>query len=118
MIGCLIEFVERKDTLDGGPEDFDVQLEDALNERPSKRHAGTGKGGKPVISRSKRDSKYGYGGKVGRRAKQNTKESTDSVKPAGGGGGRKKFGAGAGAGGKRAPMKRLGKSRRMKGGGK
>jgi rRNA-processing protein EBP2 len=112
----LIVFIERKDTLDGGAEDFDVQLEDALNERPSKRHAGTGKGGKPVISRSKRDSKYGYGGKVGRRAKQNTKESTDSVKPGGGGGGGKKFGAGAG--GKRAPMKRLGKSRRMKGGGK
>jgi rRNA-processing protein EBP2 len=101
--------------LDGGADDFDVQLEDALNGRPSKRHAGTGKGGKPVVSRAKKDSKYGFGGKVGRRAKQNTKESTDSVKPGGAGGGRK---FASSAGGKRAPVKRLGKSRRMKGGGK
>ena len=95
-----------------GDGDFDVQLEDALSERPSKRHAGTGKGGKPVVSRSKRDSKYGFGGKVGRRAKQNTKESTDSFASG------SKAKLGTGGKGKKGPTKRLGKSRRMKGGGK
>ncbi|PVF97179.1 Ebp2-domain-containing protein [Serendipita vermifera] len=106
---------KRKDALDG--DEFDVQLEDALGEGPRKRHAGTGKEGKPTISRSKRDSKYGFGGKVGRRAKQNTKDSTDSF----GSSGRKgKFGGGGGGKGKgkKAPTKRLGKSRRMKGGGR
>jgi len=83
-----------------------------LAERPRKRHAGAGKGGKPIISRAKRDAKYGFGGKVGWRAKQNTKESTGSIKAASGK--QKMFGAG----GKRGPAKRLGKSRRMKTAGK
>ncbi|KIM29997.1 hypothetical protein M408DRAFT_328429, partial [Serendipita vermifera MAFF 305830] len=102
---------KRKDALDADT-GFDVELEDAIAERPSKRHAGTGKGGKPTISRAKRDSKYGFGGKVGRRAKQNTKESTDSF------GTDRKSKFAVGGKGKKAPMKRLGKSRRMKGGGK
>jgi hypothetical protein len=81
---------ERKDTLDGAKGadgEFDIELEDALQDRPSKRHAGMSKDGKPrpSSSRAKRDSKFGFGGKVGRRAKQNTKESTDDIF---GGGGR------------------------------
>ncbi|CAG7853074.1 SubName: Full=Related to EBP2-required for pre-rRNA processing and ribosomal subunit assembly {ECO:0000313/EMBL:CCA70824.1} [Serendipita indica DSM 11827] len=93
---------KRKDALDA--DEFDVELEDAIADRPSKRHAAGGQDGKPKMSREKRDAKYGFGGKVGRRSKQNTRESTDTFakagKPA------KK--------GKKPAMKRLGKSRRMK----
>lgn len=89
---------------------FDVQLEDAISERPSKRHAGS-KDGKPSISRTKRDAKFGFGGKVGRRAKQNTKGSTDSF---GAGTGRQKGkGFKFGASGKKGFSKRPGKSQRM-----
>jgi rRNA-processing protein EBP2 len=105
-------FVERKDALDQD-EDFDVQLENALTDRPSKRQAHTGQNGKPSMSRKGRDAKYGLGGKVGRRAKQNTKESTDSFTGRGEGG-KSKFGNKKG----KPPAKRLGKSRRMKAGGK
>ena len=114
---------ERKDTLDGakgGDDGFDIELEDALQDRPSKRHAGVSKDGKPrpSLSRAKRDGKFGFGGKVGRRAKQNTKESTDEIF---GGGGRGKDKRGSGkAGGLRkfgkppgGGPKRPGKSRRM-----
>lgn len=113
---------ERKDTLDGakGADDgFDIELEDALHDRPSKRHAGMSKDGKPrpSLSRTKRDGKFGFGGKVGRRAKQNTKESTDEMF-GGGGRGKGKHGSGK-AGGLRkfgkpsGGPKRPGKSRRM-----
>lgn len=113
---------ERKDTLDGakGVEgDFDIELEDALQDRPSKRHAGMSKDGKPrpSLSRAKRDSKFGFGGKVGWRAKQNTKESTDDMF-GGGGRGKGKHGSGK-AGGLRkfgkppGGPKRPGKSKRM-----
>lgn len=89
---------ERKDTLDGvkGVDDeFDIEVEDALQDRPTKRHAGMSKDGKPrsSLSRPKRDAKFGFGGKVGRRAKQNTKDSTDDMF-GGGGRGRGKPGSG------------------------
>ncbi|KAG8858626.1 rRNA-processing protein and EBNA1-binding protein ebp2 [Serendipita sp. 411] len=101
---------KRKDALDG--DEFEVELEDALKERPAKRQAGkTGKPGSSM-SRTKRDAKFGFGGKVGRRAKQNTKESTDSF---GGGSQSRKP---VGGKGKKGPAKRLGKSRRMRASGK
>ena len=113
---------ERKDTLDGakrGDDEFDIVLEDALQDRPRKRHAAMSKDGKPrsSVSRSKRDAKFGFGGKVGRRAKQNTKDSTDDMF-GGGGRGRGKPGSGkAGTfrkfGKPTGGSKRPGKSKRM-----
>jgi len=107
---------ERKDTLDGAKgvgDEFDIELEDALQDRPSKRHAGMSKDGKPrpSVSRTKRDAKFGFGGKVGRRAKQNTKDSTDDIF---GGGRRGKGKPGFGKVGKPSGgPKRPGKSKRM-----
>jgi len=114
---------ERKDTLDGAKGvdgDFDIELEDALHDRPSKRHAGMSKNGKPrpSPSRAKHDSKFGFGNKVGRRAKQNTKESTDDIF-GGGGRGKGKPGSGKAGGFPRkfgkppGGPKRPGKSKRM-----
>lgn len=108
---------ERKGALDGdgdGGEDFDVAVEDALADRPAKRAKGGDGAGKsrPKLPRTARDKKFGFGG-AGRRAKQNTKDSTDSFVQRGGPGGK---GAGKGKGGKGqkgAPPKRPGKSRRM-----
>ncbi|KAH8113502.1 eukaryotic rRNA processing [Phellopilus nigrolimitatus] len=81
---------------------FDVAVEDAISDRPSKRS----KGAPPKISRKGRDAKFGFGGKD-RRSKQNTRESTEKFD----------FGSRKGAGGKGATSsskpKRLGKSRRM-----
>ncbi|TFK62570.1 Ebp2-domain-containing protein [Pluteus cervinus] len=77
----------RKDVLDnaGGnsnfndkDDGFDIAVEDAISDRPNKQRKGLdGKklGGVPS-NRKARDQKYGFGG-VGRRSKQNTKESTD-----------------------------------------
>jgi rRNA-processing protein EBP2 len=116
--------LERKDTLDGakGVDDgFDIELEDALQERPTKRHAGISKDGRPrpSLPRAKRDAKFGFGGKVGRRAKQNTKESTDDGSGGGGGRGKGKLGSGKKASGIRkfgrstGGSKRPGKTKRM-----
>ena len=101
--------LERKGALDNAQEDgegFDVAVEDAISERPSKRGRSDGPGGKRGLPRQARDKKFGYGG-PGRRAKQNTKESTDSFVGRGSGGGRggKKGGA--------PKSKRPGKSKRM-----
>ncbi|KAH9924331.1 eukaryotic rRNA processing [Epithele typhae] len=102
---------KRKGNLDGGNEDFDVAVEDALADRPNKRSKsgpGTGKGpgGKPKLPRGARDKKFGFGGS-GKRSKQNTKDSTDSFVQRGGPGGKGKGGKGKG------PAKRPGKGRRM-----
>ena len=89
---------------EAGDDGFDVAVEDAISDRPSKRSKA---GGGPKISRKGRDSKFGFGGK-GRRSKQNTRESTEKFD----------FGSGKGAGGhggrgaKGGNPKRLGKSRR------
>lgn len=91
---------------DNDGEDFDVAVEDAISDRPSKRNKSSE--GKPRMSRNARDKKYGFGG-AGRRSKQNTKESTDNFGP---GAGRAKKGKG-GAGGKGGKKQRPGKSRRM-----
>ncbi|KAI0770082.1 eukaryotic rRNA processing protein EBP2-domain-containing protein [Fomes fomentarius] len=99
---------KRKDALDGGAggdEDFDVAVEDAIADRPSKR--AKGQNGKPKLPRTARDKKFGFGG-AGRRSKQNTKDSTDSFVQRGGPGGK----GGKGKGAKAAP-KRPGKGRRM-----
>jgi rRNA-processing protein EBP2 len=101
--------IERKDVLDNSranDDDFDVAVEDAISDRPAKR--GKGSNGK-TIPRSVRDKKYGFGG-AGRRAKQNTKDSTDNFDPSKAGRG-KKPGKGGFKG--RHTTKRLGKSRRM-----
>ncbi|KAI0701792.1 hypothetical protein C8Q76DRAFT_801915 [Earliella scabrosa] len=101
---------ERKGALDGGAgddEDFDVAVEDAIADRPSKRAKGPN--GKPKLPRAARDKKFGFGG-AGRRSKQNTKDSTDSFVQRGGPGGKK---AGKGGKGARPAPKRPGKSKRI-----
>ncbi|KAH9851738.1 eukaryotic rRNA processing protein EBP2-domain-containing protein [Lenzites betulinus] len=100
---------KRKGGLDGGTgdgEDFDIAVEDAIADRPSKRTKGPD--GKSKLPRQARDKKFGFGG-AGRRSKQNTKDSTDSFVQRGGQGAR---GGKSGRGGK-GPAKRPGKSRRM-----
>ena len=91
------------DKPNGGDDDaFDVAVEDAISDRPSKR---TKSGNGAKMSRKGRDAKFGFGGK-GRRSKQNTREGTEQFNY----GSRKGAGGrGAGASGK---AKRLGKSRR------
>ncbi|CDO69887.1 hypothetical protein BN946_scf184884.g46 [Trametes cinnabarina] len=101
---------KRKGALDGATgddEDFDVAVEDALADRPSKRTKGPI--GKAKLPRQARDKKYGFGG-AGRRSKQNTKDSTDSFVQRGGPSGR---GGKGGKGGKAVKAKRPGKSRRI-----
>ena len=90
-------------------EDFDVAVEDAIADRPSKRAKGPN--GKAKLLRAARDKKFGFGG-AGRHSKQNTKDSTDSFVQRGGPGGKGAKGGKGGKGAKAAP-KRPGKSRRM-----
>ena len=52
-------------------EDFDVAVEDAISDRPSKRAKGSGDSSRPNMSRRARDGKFGFGG-AGRWSKQNT----------------------------------------------
>ena len=90
--------LERKGALDNADEDdeaFDVAVEDAIADRPSKRSRGGGAGDKRGMSRQARDKKFGFGG-AGRRSKQNTKDSTDSFVQRGGPGGKGKGGRGRG----------------------
>ncbi|EIW74651.1 eukaryotic rRNA processing [Coniophora puteana RWD-64-598 SS2] len=99
---------KRKGALDNAEADadgFDVAVEDAIADRPSKQSRG--RGGKKV-SREGRDHKFGFGGN-GRRSKQNTKASTDDFEGRRGGfkGGR------GGRGGKSGGTKRPGKSKRV-----
>lgn len=104
--------LERKGALDNAQadgEDFDVAVEDAVSDRPSKRAKGDPKRAK--MSRNARDGKFGFGG-VGRRSKQNTKTSTDDFEPGPRSGPGQQFGK-RGKGGKKAPPKRPGKSQRM-----
>ncbi|RPD62599.1 eukaryotic rRNA processing [Lentinus tigrinus ALCF2SS1-7] len=100
---------KRKGAMDGADdgEDFDVAVEDALADRPSKRAKGPN--GKSKLPRTARDKKFGFGG-AGRRSKQNTKDSTDSFVQRGGPGGKK---GGKGGKGAKAAPKRPGKSKRM-----
>ena len=103
-------YLERKGALDNAQadgEDFDVVVEDAMSERPSKRAKSSGDSNLPKISRKTRDSKFGFGG-AGRRSKQNTKSSTDDFEPGRRSGPGQKFGKS----GKRVPQKRPGKSQR------
>jgi rRNA-processing protein EBP2 len=127
----LYLYLERKDVLEKSqPDDdtFDVAVEDAISDHPSKRV----KQSDSKFTRRARDQKYGFGG-ARRRSKQNTKESTDdfdfgSTKrgKAGGAKGDGRFGRGrhgssltdkGGKSGSRAVSgsgkKRLGKARRM-----
>lgn len=103
-------FSERKDGLDNPQADddaFDVAVEDAISDRPSKR--GKGPGGK-FVNRDARNKKYGFGG-GGRKSKQNTKESTDNFDF-----GSSKRGKGASRGGGRGAGRR-GRGGRVVGGG-
>lgn len=96
-----VESLKRKrGGLDLDDTQFDVQLEDAIGEKGARRDKG-----RPKVSRTKRDDKYGYGGKK-RHQKSNTAGSTDDF-----GGARSKPGA-KGKGGK---AKRPGKARRASG---
>ncbi|KAG0698306.1 eukaryotic rRNA processing protein EBP2-domain-containing protein [Suillus ampliporus] len=92
---------------DGADADaFDIAVEDAIADRPSKRAKGSG--GKKM-ARPARDQKFGFGGQ-GRRSKQNTKASTDNFDSVPGkrGGHGPKAGRGAAGG-----SKRPGKSKRV-----
>ena len=91
--------------------DFDVAVEDAISDRPSKRAKGSGDSSRPNMSRRARDGKFGFGG-AERRSKQTIKSSTDDFEPRRRSGPGQKFGK-SGKGGKRALPKRPGKSKRM-----
>jgi len=102
---------KRKGALDNPQEDndgFDVAVEDAISDRPSKRSKG-GPGGDKKLPRQARDKKFGFGG-ARKRSKQNTKDSTDSFESRGGGSGKGPRGA---KGVARGGAKRPGKSKRM-----
>ena len=74
----LFHCAERKGALDNAQEDndgFDVAVEDAISDRPTKRTKGAGPQGKKM-PRQARDQKFGFGGPR-KRSKQNTKSSTD-----------------------------------------
>lgn len=92
---------KRKDGAEIGGEDeeFGIELEDEGADR-GRGGARGGRGGKSKMPRSARDAKYSLGGSS-RRAKQNTKESTNDIP---GWGGEK--------GGKKGKTQRPGKSRR------
>ncbi|KAF7422458.1 rRNA-processing protein and EBNA1-binding protein ebp2 [Pleurotus ostreatus] len=101
---------KRGDMLDKPADDdgFDVAVEDAISDRPSKR-------GKGPVSRKSRDQKFGFGG-ADRRSKQNTRESTDSFVSGSRRKGKGPRGPGPkGSGSKRSSggNKRPGKSKRM-----
>ena len=102
----LINDTERKDVLDeSNPNDdaFDIAVEDAISERPSKR-SNTGKN----MSRRARDAKFGFGGQ-GKRSKQNTRASTEQFDF----GNRRLGGKGKRGGKSGGGTKRPGKSKRM-----
>ncbi|KAH9949794.1 eukaryotic rRNA processing [Amylocystis lapponica] len=105
---------KRKDTLDNPQEDdgFDVAVEDAISDRPSKRSKDAGPGGKRPVPRQVRDKKFGFGG-ARKRSKQNTRDSTDNFEPRGGSARGGKGGRGGARGGARGGTHRLGKSKRM-----
>jgi rRNA-processing protein EBP2 len=94
----------------GGDEDFDIEVENALGERPNKR-ANVKGAGKPKMPRSQRDARFGFGGK-GKRSKQNTRESTNDFEFGGGKNRRAGGKQGGGAGAKARPKQRPGKARR------
>lgn len=102
---------KRKDILDKshGDEEFDIEVEDAIADRPpAKRGKATGEGSRR-LPRKARDAKYGFGGTT-RRSKSNTRESTDNFDSKTGARGKR----GRGGGGViKGPAKRLGKSRRI-----
>ncbi|EKM52198.1 uncharacterized protein PHACADRAFT_128420 [Phanerochaete carnosa HHB-10118-sp] len=103
---------KRKGAFDNAQEDdgFDVAVEDAIADRPTKRARGDKPGGKRGPSREARDKKFGFGGPR-RGAKQNTRSSTDAFEPRKGGGKPVRDG---GKGGKKAGVaNRPGKSRRL-----
>ncbi|EFI27140.1 hypothetical protein CC1G_14965 [Coprinopsis cinerea okayama7 len=92
---------KRKDMLEsgeGGDDEFDIAVEDAISDKPAKRSK---------LTRTARDKKYGFGQGAGRRSKSNTRESTDNFGPSKGKGGKK-----GGKGGKGKPQ-RPGKARRQ-----
>jgi rRNA-processing protein EBP2 len=99
------------DNVEADGEDFDVAIEDAISDRPSKRAKGSGDSSHPKTTRKARDSKFGFGG-AGRRSKQNTKSSTDDFEPGRRSGLGQNFGK-DGKGGGKASRKRLGKSKRI-----
>ncbi|OAX35999.1 eukaryotic rRNA processing [Rhizopogon vinicolor AM-OR11-026] len=100
---------KRKGALENAEADgdaFDIAVEDAIADRPSKRAKGPG--GKKM-ARNTRDQKFGFGGQ-GRRSKQNTKASTDNFDSVPG----KRGGHGPPKGGRPAGgSKRPGKSKRV-----
>ncbi|SPO32710.1 related to EBP2 - required for pre-rRNA processing and ribosomal subunit assembly [Ustilago trichophora] len=113
---------------DGG-DDFDVRVEEALGERPTKKPSTGGKSGsggrdptnKAKMPRNARDAKYGFGGKK-KYSKSNTAESTNDfrVGPTRGARGSKPLKGGKGTSGKAGfrpkqksgAAKRPGKARR------
>jgi rRNA-processing protein EBP2 len=71
----MLEHKGALDTTKMDDDSFDIAVEDAIADRPSKRaHVGKSSGGS--LPRHVRDKKFGFGGR-GRRDKQNTRSSTD-----------------------------------------
>ncbi|KAL5524796.1 EBP2 [Sanghuangporus sanghuang] len=106
---------KHKDALPSGTgrnddEAFDVAVEDAIADRPSKRPKSSSsskqQNSKGKLSRKARDTKFGFGSGKGRRDKQNTRESTEKFEYAVGGKGKK------GGKDKGVKSKRPGKSKR------
>jgi len=103
----------KRQNMDDPQDAFDVTLDDGGEEKRGNKRPKSGSG---KISRNSRDQKYGFGGKGGRRAKQNTRESTEKI--FGDGPDRKGKGKGGAFGGGRTKGKggaaqRPGKGRRM-----
>ncbi|WFD32834.1 rRNA-processing protein EBP2 [Malassezia sp. CBS 17886] len=65
------ELKRKRNDVDMGGDEFDVQLEDAMDARKEARQ-------RPKMSRGRRDDRYGFGGKK-RWAKSNSAESTNDV---------------------------------------
>ena len=74
-LSCVLAYhdLERQGVLDNAQADgdFDVAVEDAISDRPSKRAKGSGDSSRPNMSCRARDGKFGFGG-AERRSKQNT----------------------------------------------
>ena len=109
----FFRYEERKGALDNAQMDddaFDIAVEDAIADRPAKRGRGGSRGGSG-LPRHARDKKFGFGGH-GKRAKQNTRSSTDDLDGSSWRGAGRGRGQGRGRGGK---SPRPGKARRAAG---
>lgn len=94
---------------------FDIALDEQTKERPNKRAKGDRTGDdKSRAKRSKKDTKYGHGGKK-RNSKSNDASSSGDLGDFSQKRNKSSFGAGASSGGKKRSAPRPGKSKRTGG---